>query len=184
MLCRPNALPNSAAPARKPSHQLEAPRTLGEIPGTPESHAQNLAHAGMGEFAHSKSLKRSKSTGREGEEEELTAEELEMQPLWQQNGHSDSTGVWLSASALIVHNSLSMPLFVTIIKQGSMQTASQTAQLYALHAKKIFPCQIRQMAGICTTIRSCISQELCFFQAFSDVRRMQQGSRHRCLFNS
>ena len=136
MLCRPNALPNSAAPARKPSHQLEAPRTLGKIPGTPESHAQNLAHAGMGEFAHSKSLKRSKSTGREGEEEELTAEELEMQPLWQQNGHSDSTGVWLSASALIVHNSLSMPLFVTIIKQGSMQTASQTV-LYALHGKQI-----------------------------------------------
>ncbi len=44
MLCRPNALANSPAPARKPSNQLEAPRTLGEIPGTPESHAQNLAH--------------------------------------------------------------------------------------------------------------------------------------------
>ncbi len=108
MLCRPNALANSPAPARKPSNQLEAPRTLGDIPGTPESHAQNLAHAGMGEFAHSKSLKRSKSTGREGEEEDLTAEELEMQPLWHQNGHSDSTGLWLSGSALIVDNSLSM----------------------------------------------------------------------------
>ena len=108
MLCRPNALANSPAPARKPSNQLEAPRTLGEIPGTPESHAQNLAHAGMGEFAHSKSLKRSKSTGREGEEEDLSAEELEMQPLWQQNGHSDSAGLCPSGSALIVLNSLSM----------------------------------------------------------------------------
>ena len=118
MLCRPNALANSPAPTRKPSKSLEAPRTLGEIPGTPESHAQNLAHAGMGEFAHSKSLKRSKSTGRVGEEENLTAEELEMQPLWQQNGHSDSAGVCLSDSALIVHNSLSMRL-VTVIKQAT-----------------------------------------------------------------
>ncbi len=118
MLCRPNALANFPTPARKPSNQLEAPRTLGEIPGTPESHAQNLAHAGMGEFAHSKSLKRSKSTGREGEEEDLTAEELEMQPLWQQNGRSDSTGLWLSGSALTVHNSLSMRLLVTVIRQA------------------------------------------------------------------
>ncbi|KAL0019914.1 hypothetical protein WJX77_007779 [Trebouxia sp. C0004] len=90
---KPSALANSPAPAHKPSNQLEAPKTLGEIPGTSESHAQNLAHAGMGEFAHSKSLKRSKSTGQEGEENDLTAEELEMQPLWQQNGHSDSTDV-------------------------------------------------------------------------------------------
>ena len=116
MLCRPNALANSPAPARKPSTQLEIPRTLGEIPGTPESHAQNLAHAGMGEFAHSKSLKRSKSTGREGEEGDLTAEELEMQPLWQQNGRSDSTGLWLSGSARIVHNSLPMDLSVTVVR--------------------------------------------------------------------
>ena len=62
----------------------------------------------MGEFAHSKSLKRSKSTGREGEEEDLSAEELEMQPLWQQNGHSNSTGLCPSGSALIVLDSLSV----------------------------------------------------------------------------
>lgn len=93
LLCRPSALANSPALARKPSNQLEAPpRTLGEIPGTPESHAQNLAHAGMGEFAHSKSLKRSRSTGRENGVDGLSNEELEMQPLWQQNEHSDSAG--------------------------------------------------------------------------------------------
>ena len=122
ILCRPNALANSPIPARKPSNQLEAPRTLGEIPGSPESHAQNLAHAGIGEFAHSKCLKRSKSTGQEGDEEDLTAEELEMQPLWQQNGHSDSTGLSLSGSALI---SLSMLLFITVTRQATHAHVTQ-----------------------------------------------------------
>ena len=92
-ICRPAALPTSPAPSQKPSNILDpSQRTLGEIPGTPEFHAQNLAAAGMGEFAHGKSLKRSMSRGQEGEEDGVDAEELEMQPLWQHNGHSDSSG--------------------------------------------------------------------------------------------
>lgn len=90
----------SSAPANSPPNLSQessgftksraSQRALGDTPGTPESHAQRLASAGIGEFANSKSLKTSRS--RAHEEEGLSAEELEMQPLWQQNGHLEFAG--------------------------------------------------------------------------------------------
>ena len=91
----------SIAPANSPAHVSSnssrslksriSQRTLGEIAGTPESHAQALASAGIGEFVNSKSLKSSQSRRIE-EEGGLSADELEMQPLWQQNGLSSAGG--------------------------------------------------------------------------------------------
>ncbi|KAL3144526.1 hypothetical protein ABBQ32_004260 [Trebouxia sp. C0010 RCD-2024] len=89
----------SVAPANSPPHASRnssrslkprgSHRTLGEVSGTLEARAQALASAGIGEFADSKSLKSSRSRSME-EEGGLSTDELEMQPLWQQNGLSSA----------------------------------------------------------------------------------------------
>ena len=86
-----NALPNLSRASSGFTKSRAQQRTLGDTPGNPESHAQRLASAGIGEFAYSKSLKSSRSRGNEAEEG-LSLDELEMQPLWQQNGQFESGG--------------------------------------------------------------------------------------------
>ena len=86
--------PSAPTPPLKSSISLTHPRTLGEIPGTPESHAQTLAHAGMGEFARPESLRRSASAHPEDLLEGVSDEEveMEMEPLWPKEGMALATG--------------------------------------------------------------------------------------------
>lgn len=101
-LCRPVTLPSPPETKHKPPGTTETrskPPGAGPwiaCPATPDSrHAQHLASIGMGEFASSKSLKRIRSRVHENEQGgaslSLSAEELELQPLWQ-NGHADPAG--------------------------------------------------------------------------------------------